>query len=893
MECKVIAYDNPLKLHESKDFMLYKDCLHVCATRNMRDGVRERYQKKDFVIEAPIVTSNRFIRTLLGDWSSAQTKLNQYLALSELIENVKCEGMEYYHSFRRNQVDVLETMRLLEVTGVEPEDLRSLSSKKESIFLGLWTEWHKHKSVSDLQRFLSSSGIKNQVSKNSAGFVSELVKEEYKQEKKLNEMVKSNIGLETIVLHGFYFLTPEQQRIFLLLKKAGVQIIFLNLYDGRYPKSFGFIGEFINEKNGWVDSESWSISRSMKTATIADKFLSDFEGKTLDGYQFDSSIKVMDYPNFYAFLTELELNREKAQAVTYIAPNADSLNNRMQEYFPASFKSKRRFLSYPIGQLLFQLHQMWDEEEGSLTITEKGLFEAFSSGWLFDYQTKKNARDYTKELYDLFPFFKGCYKKSDWLLRAEKLLEINKDVVLPFHSDLGDRFQRMMASPFSRISHFSLTEDQIIQTVSFIKQMFKLASDIFGEGNKKISLSEHFKKLKTIILDSNRHLESEIQKEEMELLVELRKTLETSPSVDAFKVDDISTAITLFLSGKLKDEHEDDDVIIKSLIEIDGEAFKENQITHVTGLDENSLPYSDYALPWPLQVNTFEVLSKRNIPLSFLLLRKESVKEITRYLVYNLLQFSTDLELSWMVQYEDKDNLDKAVYLSQLGLEPNVNQDNNQIQLVDEIKDISPTKDDLDAFLAFPIDALAEFLFCPRRFYYSYIVDEYATFRSEFIHEFHFGNLLKMLGALLRQKSHGEIKREVDKLFPYWTDLKKDIIAKENLEYIPWAIKNYSGYTPYGRAEEYSDIRKLFLFPALNSSNVDDASKAVATEILTLYSKPESVMPELRKGFEHQLSAYPIQMEAKPASKCRYCPHIDFCPEAFHPIDDSERSRKQ
>jgi hypothetical protein len=892
MNCKVLTYNHPRKIEELDAFKEHVNCLHICATKNMRDGVFERYQKgKDQpFITAPIITSSTFIQFILPGWSSAETKLKQYLLLSEALNNNISRDSEYYSSFRRNQIEVLDTIRLLELSGVRPDDFDDEwnLSDKEQIFIKVWKEFEGQDDFQQIRR-IGMSPIKKDFEKSKAILFS-LIEQEYGDEDL--ELINKGFSLDTLVLHGFYFLTSEQQRVFQLLKKAGVNIIFLNLYDERYPKTFSFISDFISKRHGWIDIDDWDKGGSyLGEPTIADKFLSDFEGKPMKTYR-TQDVLVTDYEDFYSFLTDFEHTQtEEGEKKTFIAPNAQALNNRLIEYYPELFKKKRRFLSYPIGQFMFHLHQMWDERKKCLAITESGIFECFSSGWLYDKETNKNARDFTKELQNLLPFFKGCETIHDWLERATLLKEIQENALSAFDRENDNRFHKMMESPFRRISHFSMKEPDVTQVIRFIEKLFQVAGSLFGVGENRVSLTEHFKKLRHLVFDANPHLEKEIQQEERILVEELKQTLKAVPTVEMFHIDDISSAISLYLSGNLKGDHSQD-IVIRPFIEMDGEAFKENRITHVTGLDENSLPYNEYQLPWPLKEQTFRALAERNIPLSFQALRNRHVKGITRYLMYNLLQFSHEIELSWMVQYEDKDNLDKAVYLSQLGLIPNREKNSLENDFLDEPLARSVSKEELDTFLAYPVDALAEFEFCPRRFYYSYITEEFSTFDSEFIHEFMYGNLLKSVQALVgRQGTEEMVKKEVDKLFPYWTDFKLNLMADENLRYSNWARKNYGGHLPYGKENEYSDLRKLFLFPALQNQHADDDSKETANRIQKLYDKPETIIPDLREEFEYQLNNHPIQMEAKPSMKCRFCPHNAFCPEAHHPVDDEERRK--
>ena len=897
MSCKVITYTNPKALDQLSSFQPYTDVLHVCATKNMREGVYERYQKNpnSFLITAPIVSAVQLIESLIGEWYHSTTKLKQYLDLSEVIQNEVVLEPHFLSSFRRNQTEVLDTIRLLEFSGIKPDDFdEDLElTTKEAAFHNIWEKFEDNGYIQRIRKFLSS-GIKDILTENWGDNLSKLVKEAYKDNQSILPKVNQKVGFQKMVLHGFYFMTPEQQQVFTLLRRAGVEIIFLNLYDRRFPESFSFIKKFINGKHGWVDEKEWEVEKwPSQKKTLADKFLADFEGDSIEQYEMPAHLKVIDFPDFYAFLKDYESNLATGNSnerKTYLAPNAASLNDRLQEYYPEQFKAKRHFLGYPIGQFLYQLHQMWSEEDQSLIITETGLFECFASGWLYDEKTKKNARSFTRTLQDVMPFFQECVTKDSWKKRARKLLEIEENVLSAFEKEEDDCFQKRLSSPFPYFSQFTVSKKEVEQVVAFIKMIFDIAYDLFEDGKNRISLSDHFSRLRKLLESSNPYLEKEIEKEEKILINQLKETLQTTPDVGAFHVNDISTAISLYLSGHLKKDHEEDE-LIRPFIEIDGEAFKQRTITHVTGLDENSLPYSEFKLPWPLTNHVFKTLAQRNIPLSLLVLRNESVKEITRYLLYNLLQFTNCLELSWMVQLDDKKNLDKAIYLSQLGLEPNVMDTTNVLDLEDiKLKREIP-KQQLDSFLAYPIDALAEFTFCPRRFYYSYLSGNDVSFQTEFVQEFLFGNLLKAVGALLPTIPDDKIKEEVYKLFPYWNEFKCNLIGDENIQYRRWAKNNFGGYTPFGESEKFSDLRKLFLFPVLQNSKGDEDSKRVAEAIDQLYKHPDRELPSLREEFEKQLVEHPIQMEAIPSGKCRFCPHNGICPDAFHPIDDGERKR--
>lgn len=877
MTSKVITYVDPRQLQHLTTFQEYKNTLHICATKNLRDAIVERFQNKEQFVTAPVVTAISVLEIIFKGWNESVSKLEQYLHLSEIIRNITGIEEEYVSAFRRNQVDILDTIRLMEISGVSPQELREYElTRKEEIFVDIWDKFENSEQVQHIRNILRE-GICDWPK-----MANEIVEAAYENEPLRN--YQTDFEYNTIVLHGFYFITPEQQQVFKLLQRANVNIVFLQLYDERFPNSFNFIGNFIHSRFGWVNPELWHKEKWTNPAiSLADKFLYDFEG--IQKECTSSTVTVKKYENFYDFLEEYEKNADDKNK-TFLAPNARSLNDRLQDYYPEKFQHKRHFLSFPIGQFLFQLHQMWDEDENTLTITENALFECFTSRWIYDEETNKNAHEFTMVLENLLIFFKDCYRKESWEKRAEQLMRILDEVVEPFDKVGDNRFQRKMASPFTAFSQFTHGKEEIHQVVRFIRNIFDIAFELFGDGQQKISLAHHFEKLRKIVGTMNPYLEENIVAEEKIIVEKIRSSLEHTPKISSLHVSDISSAISLFLSGKL-DKYPDVDVeAIRPFIEIDGEVFKEHAVTHVTGLDENSLPYQEFELPWPLTSTLFNALCDTTAPISYLKLRNDHVKEITRYLMYNVLQFSSNLEFSWMVEYDNQTKLDKAVYLSQLQLEPNYVTNQAVTSWQDEKLTIEVTKEELDYFTAYPIDALAEFQFCSRRFYYSYIVSESSYYRNEFVQEFLFGNLLKSLGALLPKTTRDEtIKKEVFDLFPQWDDLKKETIADENISFKHFVRKNYGNYTKYGESEEFTNMRKLFLFPGL--SDKDDETK----DVLKLYSEPDQILPSVREEFEYQLEHTPIQLEASPGKKCRFCPHNSICAEAYHPVDDRDRKR--
>src|SRR5699024_8616022 len=127
----------------------------------------------------------------------------------------------------------------------------------------------------------------------------------------------------------------------------------------------------------------------------------------------------------------------------------DILNNMLTQYYPERYSERRNFLNYPVGQFLHKIHQMHAGK--NLIMTEQILMTAFSSGWLNDKDTGKNAQQYTYELRKLLPFFSDCEFVEDWVLRMENLIEIYKEVLPNFERAEDSRIVTSVRSPFTRL----------------------------------------------------------------------------------------------------------------------------------------------------------------------------------------------------------------------------------------------------------------------------------------------------------------------------------------------------------------------------------------------------------------------------------------------------------
>jgi hypothetical protein len=915
---EMIPYTDPVEFIKRD---IFKGCksLHVCATKSLMKAVKKAANEDKKHYKGPeetVISATWLINHLLGEWATTKKRLFQYARLTEVIRearsNANEEEKQILRAFRLNQADVLKTIRILSEVSESPATLAQKVNEPEEVWMvRLWRELEK----------------KDESFKNIRSKITEWKSNVNKFKKNLfnvlDDCTKGKWDKETILLHGFYFITPIQHEIFTLLKQAGFKLIFMNLYDPRYPEVFRSVKEFISSEYGWVDYEEWHpvIERS-SLYTFGDVFALSFasEGNVEQFKKYRKNVQNVlhkkRYESFYEFLDEyekgpeLDNKREKKKDIIYLSPSDGDLNNRLKEYHPDVYQKDRHFLSYPFGQFLLHLHQMWNEQTETLVMNDRALMECFSSGWLFDKETNENARDYTSILSDLLPFFQGCQTIEEWEETAQLLWEIRNKAVRPYekHENKGsasDRFHRMLENPFVRFSYFNISIEDIEQVIRFIKQLFSIARFLFKENGDTVSLHEHFKRLEEILNDGIRDT---LTQEEKALMDKLRKILiENNEEDQEFLVQDLADAISVYLSGGLSfeddepsfqddalsdnslcEDNEEDPNRIFSFQEIDGkviEAAIDHKIIHVCGLDENSLPLSESALPWPLTRKTLESM-KTNTSLYMLLLRENLKSEISRYLFYSFASFTGKGIVSWMRNWNGNEGMEESFYLMLLELKE---EPYNYEPSIKDVKppalDPKPFEEAKKHFDHYPIEAMNEMAFCPRRFFYSFLTREFASYRKDFHLEFLFGTLVKMLAAMT-DASREEIEEQVFALFPQWTDLRRKILMEEN--YKTQYIRNVQNANRY-RSSSYEGISYPFVqkqFQFLLHSGMYQNEESISKKWDLVFGSGD----EVKNAFWKTLSEeHPPMLTATPSKLCRFCPYMDECPESYYPIDDDLR----
>lgn len=685
-----------------------------------------------------------------------------------------------------------------------------------------------------------------------------------------------------IFLHGFYFITPEQQFFLEKLSKEFSVVMFL-YYEPKYHRTFSFIDSFIQHDYGWEPITRENVSSDTIPNHISDLFLKVYES---DSGRFQPAKQVVKaYRNFFEFTQAVispnyigSKSKSGERNFGIFAPNADQMNELLVNHYPEIDQKSRNFLSYPVGRFFSTIHEIY--KDGKYEITFDQLHELFTSGWLYNPATNENARNFTYDLKNIKSYLER-HTTLDGLIRLceklkKQLVFIENKFPLPLDAS---RIQKSTRSPFTKNSHFSIDVDRLDNIIQFLYEIKTMCNELFEDGQAGTKINLHFKKLEGLMSKRVNHLNSDFNDVEKKLIEDLRMRLLMIQSESEFYYSDLDQAISLYLSGKFDSKQES---IIRPFSEIDGEAFKQDNRSkgykvYVGGLDEYALPITPEVYHWPLQKDTWISLAEHTPRIAYDYMRKDARKYISRYLFYIMLRFipTAQLDLSWIRQFIDKEERESALYIRQLGF--TIDDSFPVIKESQELKSrvltsIQSSKEEFVqgySTLTYT-DFFAEYVQCPKRFYYSYLMQEFPRFQQEFTQMFLFTELVKISAKNNKIKSE-LLYEELDSFFPQWIKVKKTFEFQNALNYA------YGKNKVQQQIEEnvyVSEVRKKFQFPGLKNVKRDE-----------LFEKANSHHTKIEKEIVNEdLLAF----EANTGYHCRFCPHIDICPSVTYGVDLKE-----
>ena len=742
---------------------------HITATGDLFRAMKRSYPQITALEDIHVLQ-----KALIANWESPDIAFQQVINTSRMIRllPISQEEEAIHRSFIKNKVPVLNAIRLLVEADVTPDDLTP-TNMEECLFKRIWqTLESEDESFGELRTSL-------------AGYLEDPVSFRHA----LLHAAPA-LNSDTIVLHGFYFITPIQERLFDMMEKCGIQLIFLCCIDDQVPE----VGKI------WDDVLSVQNKFAPKAAWISDAPIS--MPNQPFGSVFGNSPTLCRLPHITItkYESEIDFVRDVGRLIdneyTIYSADMNASDELLKEFYPDIYK-RRHLLSYPVGQFIYHLHAMWSSKDQSLVLSITDIQACFASGWVE--LDGKNGLGYVAHLEGLKTYVSDCKTVLDWEARLDFLQKTKDTVLSAFEAHMKDmpgenkRWHRMMADPFLNLSCFNYDTHTLQELIDLIRHLIHIARMLFNESGE-ISISEHLSKLRHILASSKD--ERHILKEEQVIIDELVSRLnDRDLGIRKCLPGEISDAIMIIIGGGILDEDTfsfqsgKDESLVKPLYQIESAPITGTGKVHLCFADENRLPGKVKPYVWPIH----EVfLDKLNIPkeerryqyLKDMRFVVNSLPLANRYLFFSLLQ-NAEVEISWIEVQDDKSVAVSpyAQILEKLFHVP-VKTYEKEAWTTDMVKAIEAAdcenQFNVDLSLDAALESRLDMVLCPWRYIYSYVLSELPSYSSSFHCNFVLSNLI---GAIIQVSgfSKNRVCDEVLELFPYLRSIEKQQIK----DYVP------------------------------------------------------------------------------------------------------------
>lgn len=882
MSREVYTYSNLAYLKDSSIFNKIKYYPIITVSSDLKKALKGNMTYDQ--VEGLFSTDSKVIVTEFHNvavsvdsyFNSDQAKFNRLIILSEYIRHQiekanNIEDKNWLTGCIRNINSLLSSITLLEQANVKPADIDIDGERNIQLLVDSWNYLlERDSSIEKYQETVN--GLKRKSNFNNV----------------LNKAFNTSISFdkfEKIVLMGFYFMTPFQERIIKCLEDAGYDLIFFIQYDERYPFVHEIWDKTYSTANGYPDKTKWNMEKCREANPYADIF------NGADCVELPNHIEIREYASVIEFVNDVK--KEKNNGYFTYSAGFKNANEILKDYYPEEY-GERKILSYPVGQFINTLNKMWDEDKKTIVLDEDGLIDCFSSGWLS--LNGVSGKQYLQDLLYLLPFFKGCRYIKEWEIRLNKLNEIYEKVNGNFEFELDPeesvaRWQQTVGNPLNSFSMFALEKGKADIILGLIKQLFKMANELFTNNNN-ISVSQHIYKLDNIL--RKYEISDEIYTEERKIVGDIFDKL---GDANDFKIDctpsDIARALNLYMSGKYDDGEIQTNKMgmIYPLFFIDAACVKNNSKVHICLCDVNTLPGGKKDYVWPLTGKLIKKCREKtnNYLLSNVITIMETDALCNRFFTYCAIK-NNDVILSWINNINEK-ILAPSPYIKLISRATNIDikaPKRNEITFDNVYKSAygagKITKYDNDKSPRGMVkEAKMAYALCPMKYVLGYVTEKYPSFQSDFQQNYAMNALISSIYGLLRDKgvTINEVYDNVIELFPQLRKTERRQIR----DFIRYDQNdddlNYENRTQCGDYF-FTDERIRIQYP---NRKVRQLAVKRFTELFTPDGRKGMNLYEVMEATDRE-KVFGKKDDAKTA--CQYCPHIAYCRNAIYAGDQED-----
>lgn len=796
-----------------------------------------------------------FQKRLFPDWNTSgqrfacMTALNHFLREKIAGAKEKTER-EWLLGCKKNLYSAVSNIIRLEEAGATPEDIRD-TDRDMVLFVEMW------KCLESIDDSIRNFRNRRKELQSPGVFEAEV-----------NKIFRFH-GKKQIVWHGFQFLTPMQQFVYDCFISAHYDIYALIQDEEQYPYANEIWDYFYTPENGFPEKRDWIRQNNFMSPNVLGEIFETGEKVSAQG------IKITKYKNTIEFVEDIP--RIKKEGYYIYCADDKAANNMLKDYFPERYEV-RNLLAYPVGQFVYTLHKMWDENRQCIVLSQNGLRKCFASGWLSF--NGKSSVNYTEDMERLLPYFEGCYTVDEWSDRLDCLMEAYDNAVSVFEADSAGegtdgRKGDIPGNPLRSFGVFSVKKDRMAEVTGIIRHLMKLAKTLFGK-NEPVSIHEHVSRLDAMLYMQD-GMPRELYMEEREKVKRIFEILE-SDQIRDFRCypGDLAAALLSLMGDKAEEEDFGDTgarTLVFNLFQVEAAPIAAKGKVHVCMADITKLPGAAGKYHWPLNKDVLYHIAQRKegTYIKNWIENDQLCALSNRYYIYAALK-NQDVEISWIEKQGEK-LYSPSPYITLLDKLSDAKVRECDVRKMDmqTVWDIMPERRLEKDYSIFEnqklhsYDSELEYALCPMRFVYSRVLGNCPAYRNEYQQNLAIVRLIQSLSKLLEGKYNAQqIAEQVFQLFPGIRKAEKRQIMDDTVK---WSMPEEDrGYTTFGE-QKYTNYRFNLIFP-------DEESCSEAKKLVNRLMSPEG-----RKGIFYD------RRGSDGSRNCMFCPHSGYCMEALSSLD--------
>lgn len=830
---RIVTYANPFKINENTDrWELITTHPHFCASDTLVQGVTRYYGRDSFTHIRPV---QELIDTFLGAYTNNPVNdMQMFLTVSDYIRSWSDSPMK--QAFLFNKAEVVHAIQLLIPLKCDPAKFdKSQMSEEQQRFIDILSRVIESECYKPFERLdkLNLSDYKNAINETTRNEISYICNSEdkafleeqgiafplknlsvakqaakllvehlensssdsifestYKATQRRVAQLKSALDTcrqqseeyySKVIIHGVHKITPIMYyMVNRIEEQLGVEVVFLINYASNIPAIYGTWDRVYN----WCDtafefaapidlSEGRSVGKNIALV---------LSGKAPQGPIFE---ELISFDNLTSFAMHEVSNtytsagkKLPAMKTQYYAVNGRHCNELLQIYFPEQF-SQKPFLSYPIGQFVLGLYNMWDFEAHKARFNFTSLAECAASGL---FQNRSNILEILRKT-DLF--FSDVETYEEYQTRLNLLRAAN-----------GRRKNDPAYQGWSKIAFFSLNDEELEDFSYYIDSINSLSTKLFSGIPERIDYIGHFRKLIDII-SSSTEWKSNSRLEE-ELLNGIKERLSANVGVKVIgNAQDVKDALAFFLADRI--DKDSSKWIVRDFEQIDGAVLLSQstkaETYHFSLLsNEHMFLQAKDELPWPLTEDIFTSYSEVKNALTAVTAEHRERRNFLKYALFYGSFFSKKKVVYSYISEENGEEQSPYYLFKALGIKT---KPYKETKAADFIMGKHSENTALDKYEANSEAATELYSVCPYKFLLHEVLKSDILYYSEFHLKYY---LSFYITCVVKKKARGnkalypsilnaEIQ-ELRKFMPFWGDVIFTDIhasASENLELYPFS----------------------------------------------------------------------------------------------------------